>query len=192
MLLAPLAFSSCENRHPDMDIMLETDFSEIIAAINSTNKSLSDKLALIEASLQQGLADNLAAMDQIRQAVASLSGSIEEKLAAVEAAVKAQTTSLETKLATIGTSLSNGFLDDQTALGLVQLALDALKQQLGDVDSGLSKAIADLSADLGTLSTNVNVDMTAALSAMLTAIQGLPDYSSILTAIQTVLDNFLS
>ena len=172
--------------------MLETDFSEIIAAINSTNKSLSDKLALIEASLQQGLADNLAAMDQIRQAVASLSGSIEEKLAAVEAAVKAQTTSLETKLATIGTSLSNGFLDDQTALGLVQLALDALKQQLGDVDSGLSKAIADLSADLGTLSTNVNVDMTAALSAMLTAIQGLPDYSSILTAIQTVLDNFLS
>ena len=98
LLLAPLAFSSCENRHPEMDITMGTDFSEIIAAINSANKSLSDKLALIEASLQQGLADNQAAMEQVRLAVASLSGTMEEKLAVVEAAVKAQTTSLETKL----------------------------------------------------------------------------------------------
>ena len=85
LLLAPLAFSLCENRHPEMDITMETDFSEIIAAINSANKSLSDKLALIEASLQQGLADNQAAMEQVRQAVASLSGTMEEKLAVVEA-----------------------------------------------------------------------------------------------------------
>ena len=63
LLLAPLAFLSCENRHPEMDITMDTDFREIISAINSANKSLSDKLALIEASLQQGLADNQAAME---------------------------------------------------------------------------------------------------------------------------------
>ena len=62
MLLLPLAFSSCESLHPEMDITMETDFSDIIAAINSSNKSLAEKLALIEAALQKGLADNQTAM----------------------------------------------------------------------------------------------------------------------------------
>ena len=111
LLLAPLSFPSCENRHPEMDIMMETDFSEIIEAITNANNSLSEKLAQIEESLRKGLSDSKSAMDLIRQAVASLTGTIEEKLAAVEAAVKSQTTSLETKLALIEAAVSNGFAD---------------------------------------------------------------------------------
>ena len=153
LLLAPLAFSSCENRHPDMDIMLETDFSEIIAAINSTNKSLSDKLALIEASLQQGLADNLAAMDQIRQAVASLSGSIEEKLAAVEAAVKAQTTSLETKLALVEAAVSNGFADSQAQQELLQQAIASLsgsaEERIALIEAAVKSQASSLETKIG-------------------------------------------
>lgn len=57
---------------------------------------------------------------------------------------------------------------------------------------GLSNVIDNVSTAIGTLSTNVSVDLPTVLSGILTAIQGLPDYSAILTAIQTILDNFLS
>jgi len=62
--------------------MMETDFSEIIETITNANNSLSEKLAQIEESLRKGLSDSQSAMDLIRQAVASLTGTIEEKMAA--------------------------------------------------------------------------------------------------------------
>ena len=128
-------------------------------------------------------------MDLILRAIAVLGGTLDTKLAAIEAVVKSPAAGLETKLATIEAALNSGFVDDQTALGLVQAALDALKKQLGDVDDGLSGAIDDVSTALGTLSTNINVNMATALSGILSAIQGLPDYGAILAAIQLALQN---
>ncbi len=169
LLLAPLAFSSCENRHPEMDITMETDFREIIAAINSANKSLSDKLALIEASLQQGLADNQAAMEQVRQAVASLSGTMEEKLAAVEAAVKAQTTSLETKLALVEAAVSNGFADSQAQQALLQQAIASLsgsmEERIALIEAAVKAQTTSLETKMGLIEAAVSEGFADAAEA---------------------------
>ena len=179
-LLLTLVLSSCENRHPEMDITMETDFSEIIAAINSANKSLADKLALIEASLQQGLADNQAAMEQVRQAVASLSGTMEEKLAAVEAAVKAQTTSLETKLALVEAAVSNGFADSQAQQALLQEAIASLSGTLEDklaaVEAAVKAQTTSLETKIGLIEAAVSegfADSAAAQALILEAIASL-------------------
>ena len=180
LLLAPLAFLSCENRHPEMDITMDTDFREIISAINSANKSLSDKLALIEASLQQGLADNQAAMEQVRQAVASLSGTMEEKLAAVEAAVKTQTTSLETKLALVEAAVSNGFADSQAQQALLQQAIASLsgsiEERTAQIETTVKAQTASLETKIGLIEAAVTegfADNAAAQALMLEAIASL-------------------
>ena len=92
--------------------------------------------------------------------------------------------STTTKLALIGSALSNGFADEKTALALVQTALDALKTQLGGVDDNLLKAINNVSTAFGSLLTSGTVDMATALANILSAIQGQPDYAATLAAIQ--------
>ena len=72
---------------------------------------------------------------------------------------------------------------------MVQTALGAMKTQLGGVDAGLSAALDNVSTAFGTLSTNVKVDMSAVLSTILSAIQGLPDYGSIVAAINSVVES---
>ncbi|MBR4352653.1 MAG: hypothetical protein IKQ01_06245, partial [Bacteroidales bacterium] len=111
LFLALLLFAACETPQPEITITLESDFSEVIAAIRQSNQSLADKLALIEASVRDGMADNEAAMKLIETAVSSLNGSMSEKLAAIEAALSAQTTSLETKLSLIEAAVAAGFAD---------------------------------------------------------------------------------
>ncbi len=167
---------------------LEEKLAAIESAVSSQTTGLETKLALIEAAIER-LGDRLENLqfDLILQAISSLGGTLDEKLAAIETAVAGNATGLSSKLALIQTALSGGFTDEKTALGLVQTALGALKQQLGDADDGLSSAVDDVSAAIGNLSTNVNVDMSTALSGILAAVQGLPDYGAILTAIQQAL-----
>ena len=167
---------------------LEEKLAAIESAVSSQTTGLETKLALIEAAIER-LGDRLENLqfDLILQAISSLGGTLDEKLAAIETAVAGNATGLSSKLALIQTALAGGFTDEKTALGLVQTALGALKQQLGDADDGLSSAVDDVSAAIGNLSTNVNVDMSAALSGILAAVQGLSDYGAILTAIQQAL-----
>jgi hypothetical protein len=167
---------------------LEEKLAAIESAVSSQTTGLETKLALIEAAIERlgNRLENLQ-FDLILQAISSLGGTLDEKLAAIESAVGGNATGLSSKLALIQTALAGGFTDEKTALGLIQTALGALKQQLGDADDGLSSAVDDVSAAIGNLSTNVNVDMSTALSGILAAVQGLPDYGAILTAIQQAL-----
>lgn len=89
-MTAPLAFTSCESPQSDINIKLEKNYSAIIEAINQSSRSLSDKLALIEAAIVDGFADNQKALALIQQAVETLGGSMSEKMADIEAAVKAR------------------------------------------------------------------------------------------------------
>lgn len=167
---------------------VEERLAALESAVASQTTSLETKLALIEAAVEkQGERMEDLGLSLVSQAISSLEGTLGTKLAAVESAVASQTTSLSSKLALIETALVNGFADEKTALGLVQTALDALKKQLGDADDGLSKAIDDVSTAFTALSTNVNVDLATALSGILSAIQGLPDYATILAAVQQAL-----
>ena len=81
---------ACKEDVPPIDIALQPNYQGVLEAITQSNKTLAEKVALIEAAQRDGLADDQAAIEMIRQAVALLSGSLEEKLAAIEAAVKTQ------------------------------------------------------------------------------------------------------
>ena len=151
--VALLALSACDTAQPEIDIELEMDFSEVIAAIRDANSSLDDKLALIEATWNNGLADNQAAMKMVQEAVASLGGTMEEKLAAIEAAVQAGTTGLETKLALIEAAMAAGFADNQAQMELLQQAIASLSgpldQKLEAIESAVKAGTTSLESKIG-------------------------------------------
>ena len=81
---------------------------------------LSAKLVLIEGTVKAGFADNAKAIGLVKDAIGSLQGSLEEKLAAVEKAVKDQTTDLSAKLALIEGAVNSGLVGEDSTLGLVR------------------------------------------------------------------------
>ena len=82
-----LVFTACDDGHPEFLFSLDADYSEVIKAIKNSDKSLSDRVALIEAAVSSGLAESSSMIDLIKEALASMEGTIDEKLAAVEAAM---------------------------------------------------------------------------------------------------------
>ena len=121
-----LVLVACEDNASPIEISLEPDYRGVLEAISQSSQSLADKVALIEAAQCDGLADSQAAIEMIRQAVASLGGTLEEKLSAIEAAVKAQSTSLEAKLALIEAAVNSGFAGGQAQSDLLQQAIASL------------------------------------------------------------------
>ena len=121
---------------------------------------LSAKLVLIEGTVKAGLADNAKAIDLVKDAIGSLQGSLEEKLAAVEKAVKDQTTDLSAKLVLIEGAVKTGLADNAEAIKLVKQAVESLE---GTVEEKL-KAINE------TIESQTNT-----LSGKLAAIQGSLD-----------------
>ena len=178
ILAASLALSTCDTRQPEIDIELETDFRAIIEAIRDANRSLDDKLALIEAALNNGLADNQAAMNMVQEAVASLGGTKEEKLAAIEAAVQARTTGLAAKIGLIETAIQGGFADDAAAQGLLGDVVASLGKTMEEQLAGIEAAIGD-----GTLS------LSAKMALVEAAVQGsFADNKKAQDMIQAALD----
>ena len=82
--LAPVTFTACDNPAPELNISMETDLSGVLAALNNANTSLGDKLSSIEKAMSDGLADSQEALEMVRKAVASMEGTMAEKLAAIE------------------------------------------------------------------------------------------------------------
>ena len=52
---ALLAFTSCEQEPVRVDVSLEAEYSGMLTAIRGTDKSLSEKLALIESAQNSGM-----------------------------------------------------------------------------------------------------------------------------------------
>ena len=129
-----LALVACDGDVSPINIALQSDYRGVLEAISQSGQPLADKLALIEASQRDGLADSQAAIDMIRQAVSSMGGTLQEKLDAVSAAVKSQATGLETKLALIEAAVTNGFAGNQAHLTLLQQAIASLAGTLDDPD----------------------------------------------------------
>ena len=65
--LASLAFASCDSEPASISIVQKGDYSELLEAIRSADKSLSAKLALIEDALNTGLADNRQAIQLVQE-----------------------------------------------------------------------------------------------------------------------------
>ena len=109
---------------------------------------LSAKLVLIEGTVKAGFADNAKAIDLVKDAIGSLQGSLEEKLAAVEKAVRDQTTDLSAKLVLIEGTVKAGFADNAKAIDLVRAAIGSLQGSLEEKLAAVEKAVKDQTMDL--------------------------------------------
>ena len=147
-----LIFTACDNIRPDISITVQSDYNSIIEAVRSTNRSLVEKLQLIEAAEASGFADDQAAQELLRQAISSISGTMAQKLAAVEAAVSSQTTVLETKLGLIEAAVAAGFANAAQQQALIQKALESLEgsveQKLASVENAINSKTASLEMKL--------------------------------------------
>lgn len=176
--LAPLLISSCGVEQKKIEIPLELDYSGLLAAIRDSDKSLSDYLTMIENSLEDGLTDNQEAMALIQELIASMEGSMEQKLEAITAAMKQQTTSLETKLALIEEAVNSGFADSDAQQELLQQAIKALEgtmeEKLEAIEAAVKSQQASLETKIGLIEAAVAggfADSAAAEALMLEAIE---------------------
>lgn len=153
LLLLPFAtliFTACDEGHPEFGFSMEADYSEVIKAIKDSDKSLSDRVALIEAAVNSGLAESSSLMDMIKEALASMEGTIEEKLAAVEAAMAEQTTALETKMALVEAAVAAGLANSSDQQELLNQAVAALSGSFDEKLAEIESAIQDKSTGLET------------------------------------------
>ena len=141
LLLAPLAFTACDNSNPELNIEMETDYREIIKAIGDTKQSLANKMALIEAAMRNGLAENQSLLELMQEAVSSLGGTLDEKLAAIETAMQMRTTALETKLALVEAAVQKGFADSEEQQELLEQAIASMGGSLEDKLSAIDSAV---------------------------------------------------
>uniref|UniRef100_UPI004024DB7C hypothetical protein n=2 Tax=Candidatus Cryptobacteroides bacterium TaxID=3085639 RepID=UPI004024DB7C len=95
-----------------------------------------------------GFADNAKAIDLVKDAIGSLQGSLEEKLAAVEKAVKDHTMDLSAKLVLIEGTVKAGFADNAKAIDLVKDAIGTLQGSLEEKLAAVEKAVKDQTMDL--------------------------------------------
>ena len=119
-----------------IDTTLQTRLDAVAEVIDAQTVELSAKLALIDATIKEGFANEAEALDLIKKAIATMDGNMQTKLAALKKAVDDQTTSLETKLAAITAAVEEGFATEEEALGLISDALDTLNEAIGDPEAG--------------------------------------------------------
>ena len=140
-LLLALSLTACDSKLPEMEIELKTDYTQILQAISDANKSLADKMALIQAAAGTGLAQDQTLLQLIQEALASLGGSLEQKLAAIKAAMLDQSTALETKMALVEAAAKAGYADAAAQQALLQQALSTLTGTLEQKLSAIEEAI---------------------------------------------------
>ena len=197
LVLTPLTFTACESEPAQIDITLESDYSGMLAAIRGVDKTLSEKLALIESAWDSGLADNQQALKLVRELVASLEGTLEEKIAAIAAAMQTQTAGLETKLALVEEAVCSGFVDSQTQQVLLQQAVASLggtmEEKLAAIETALQSRTTRLETKLGLIeaaacsSAEMNDQELALIKEALSSLEG--SLQSKLAAIDTALSN---
>ena len=70
-VLALLVAGSCDRGQEDLRIKLEPDYSDVVSRIEQSSRLLAEQMARIESLMRQGFADNQAAIELARQAVAA-------------------------------------------------------------------------------------------------------------------------
>ena len=161
MTISPLVFTACDNSKSDLavDINLSSDYQGIAEAIKSGSLSLSEALSQLEKVVTNGFSDHTVAQRLLLQAVSSLDGTAEEKLAAIVQAVISQTLSLETKLGLIEAAVTDGFADSDAQQALFEEALSSIvgtaEEKLAAIETAVKGQTASLSAKLALIETAV-------------------------------------
>ncbi len=114
LLAAPAFLTSCQEDAPEinytMSVSVTNDFTKVVEAIDRGSLKNEEAIAKLAAAIDRMNSDQQAKLQAIRDVLSSVNTTIETKLVAIEAALKAQTLSMEGKL-----DLIRGVLADQKA-----------------------------------------------------------------------------
>ena len=152
VMLSPLFFAACDSANPEIDIRLDTDYTEVLEALSSSQQSLINKITLIDEAVRKGLGENQSLLGLIQEALESTNGSMQEKLATIESLIKSGTT-METKLALAETALNSGLADSKRQQELLLTAVESLdgtlEEKFDEVESVMTSSNSQLETKLG-------------------------------------------
>ena len=217
MLLAtPLFFSSCEEDGTllkyRMEVTVTNDFTKVVEAINNGSLKNEQAINMLVAAIDKMNADQQTKLQVIMEAITSVNNTLNAKLAAIEAAMKAQTLSMENKLALIEQVLSSLNTTLEVKIGAIEAALKeqtismeakmdlirgilsdlntTLEVKLGAIEATMKEQSIALAEKLALIEQAVKDQTTsfdAKMELIIKAITSLPDYSEKLAAIETAI-----
>ena len=130
MLLAVPAFlTSCQEDAPEinytMSVSVTNDFTKVVEAIDRGSLKNEEAIAKLAAAIDRMNSDQQAKLQAIRDVLGSVNTTLETKLVAIEAALKAQTLSMEGKLDLIRGVLADQNTTLETRLAAIEAAMKA-------------------------------------------------------------------
>lgn len=212
LLAAPAFLTSCQEDAPEinytMSVSVTNDFTKVVEAIDRGSLKNEEAIAKLAAAIDRMNSDQQAKLQAIRDVLSSVNTTLETKLVAIEAALKAQTLSMEGKLDLIRGVLADQKVTLDTRLAAIEAAMKAqtlslegkldlltaavdnqtLKQE--ELAEKLVTAIDNLGEGLGEKLDQIkgvlddqNTTLKTKLEAIEAAVKGMPDYGEKLSAI---------
>ena len=146
LLAAPAFLTSCQEDAPEinytMSVSVTNDFTKVVEAIDRGSLKNEEAIAKLAAAIDRMNSDQQAKLQAIRDVLGSVNTTLETKLVAIEAALKAQTLSMEGKL-----DLIRGVLADQKA---------ALDTRLAAIEAAMRAQTLSLEGKLDLLTAAVD------------------------------------
>ena len=146
LLAAPAFLTSCQEDAPEinytMNVSVINDFTKVVQAIDRGSLKNEEAIAKLAAAIDRMNSDQQAKLQAIRDVLNSVNTTLETKLIAIEAALKAQTLSMEGKL-----DLIRGVLADQKA---------TLETRLAAIDAAMRAQTLSLEGKLDLLTAAVD------------------------------------
>ena len=181
MLLAtPLFFSSCEEDGTllkyRMEVTVTNDFTKVVEAINNGTLKNEQAINMLVAAIDKMNADQQTKLQVIMEAITSVNNTLNAKLAAIEAAMRAQTLSMEAKM-----DLIRGIIFDLNTT--LEVKLGAIEATMKEQSIALAEKLALIEQAVKDQTTSFDTKM----ELIIKAITSLPDYSEKLAAIETAI-----
>ena len=129
LLAAPAFLTSCQEDAPEinytMSVSVTNDFTKVVEAIDRGSLKNEEAIAKLAAAIDRMNSDQQAKLQAIRDVLSSVNTTLETKLVAIEAALKAQTLSMEGKLDLIRGVLADQKVTLDTRLAAIEAAMKA-------------------------------------------------------------------
>ena len=129
LLAAPAFLTSCQEDAPEinytMSVSVVNDFTKVVEAIDRGSLKNEEAIAKLADAIDRMGSDQQAKLQAIRDVLGSVNTTLETKLVAIEAALKAQTLSMEGKLDLIRGVLADQNTTLETRLAAVEAAMRA-------------------------------------------------------------------
>ena len=168
LLAAPAFLTSCQEDAPEinytMNVSVINDFTKVVEAIDRGSLKNEEAIAKLAAAIDRMNSDQQDKLQAIRDVLNSVNTTLETKLIAIEAALKAQTLSMEGKL-----DLIRGVLVDQKA---------TLDTRLAAIEAAMRAQTLSLEGKLDLLTAaveNQTLKLEELAEKLVTAIDNLSD-----------------